>query len=79
MRVISFFGTGFAYPFKSGFNIGERQYAWTIALKGFASNPIFGIGPENFPILHYKYLETGMSDDLSLIHISEPTRLLSIS
>jgi len=63
MRFISFFGTGFAYPFKSGFNIGERQYAWTIALKGFASNPIFGIGPENFPVLHYKYLETGMSDD----------------
>ena len=63
MKLISTFGTGFSYPFKSGFNIGERQYAWTIALKGFALNPIFGIGPENFPILHYKYLETGMSDD----------------
>ena len=63
MKLISMFGTGFSYPFKSGFNIGERQYAWTIALKGFASNPIFGIGPENFPILHYKYLELGMSDD----------------
>ena len=63
MKLISIFGTGFSYPFKSGLNIGERQYAWTIALKGFASNPIFGIGPENFPILHYKYLELGMSDD----------------
>ena len=63
MKLISVFGTGFSYPFKSGLNIGERQYAWTIALKGFASNPIFGIGPENFPILHYKYLELGMSDD----------------
>ena len=63
MRIISKFGTGFSYPFKSGFNIGERQYAWTIALKGFASNPIFGVGPENFPILHYKYLELEMSDD----------------
>ena len=63
MRIISKFGTGFSYPFKSGFNIGERQYAWTIALKGFTSNPIFGVGPENFPVLHYKYLELEMSDD----------------
>ncbi len=63
MKTISIFGTGFTYPFKSGFNIGERQYAWTIALKGFISNPLLGIGPENFPILHYKYLELEMSDD----------------
>ena len=63
MKFISTFGTGLAYPFKSGFNIGEREYAWTIALKGFASNPIFGIGPENFPVLHYKYLELEMSDN----------------
>ncbi|MAJ90290.1 MAG: hypothetical protein CMD08_03345 [Flavobacteriales bacterium] len=63
MKIISKFGSGFSYPFKSGFNIGNRQYAWTIALKGFASNPILGIGPENFPILHYKYLELDMNDD----------------
>lgn len=63
IKFISKFGTGISYPFKSGFNIGEREYAWEIALKGFISNPIFGVGPENFPTLHYKYLEPGMSDD----------------
>ena len=63
MKFISTFGTGVAYPFKSGFNIGEREYAWTIALKGFTSNPLFGVGPENFPVLHYKYLELEMSDN----------------
>ncbi len=63
MKIISTFGTGFAYPFKSGFNIGDREYAWTIALKGFVSSPLLGIGPENFPILHYKYIELEMSDD----------------
>jgi len=63
MRIISIFGSGFSYPFKSGINIGERQYAWSIALKGFASNPLLGIGPENFPTLHYKYLDSEMSED----------------
>ena len=63
IKFISKFGTGISYPFKSGFNIGEREYAWEIALKGFIANPIFGVGPENFPTLHYKYLEPGMSDD----------------
>ncbi len=62
MKVVSIFGTGISYPFKSGINIGERQYAWSIALKGFASNPLLGIGPENFPILHYKYLDLDMSN-----------------
>ena len=72
MKTISIFGTGFTYPFKSGFNIGERQYAWTIALKGFISNPLLGIGPENFPILHYKYLELEMSDDSPHLDRFEP-------
>ena len=36
------------------------EYAWNIALKGFLSKPFFGVGPENFPILHYKYLDLSM-------------------
>jgi len=63
MKVISIFGPGISYPFKSGFNINDREYAWDIAIKGFLSKPLFGVGPENFPILHYKYLELSMSDD----------------
>ena len=63
MKVISIFGPGISYPFKSGFNINDREYAWDIAIKGFLSKPLFGVGPENFPILHYKYLDLSMSDD----------------
>ena len=63
MKIVSIFGPGFSYPFKSGFNINDREYAWNIALKGFLSKPFFGVGPENFPILHYKYLDLSMSDD----------------
>ena len=63
MKFISNFGSGVSYPFRSGFDIGQRGYAWKIALKGFYEDPIFGIGPENFPILHYKYLEESKTDD----------------
>ena len=63
MKVISIFGSGISYPFKSGFNINDREYAWDIAIKGFLSKPLLGVGPENFPILHYKYLDLTMSDD----------------
>ena len=63
MKFISNFGSGVSYPFRSGFDIGQRGYAWKIALKGFYEDPIFGIGPENFPILHYKYLEEDKTDD----------------
>ena len=63
MKVISIFGPGISYPFKSGFNINDREYAWDIAIKGFLSKPLFGVGPENFPILHYKYLDLSMNDD----------------
>ena len=63
MKFVSIFGPGISYPFKSGFNINDREYAWDIAIKGFLSKPLFGVGPENFPILHYKYLDLSMSDD----------------
>ena len=63
MKFISIFGPGISYPFKSGFNINDREYAWDIAIKGFLSKPLLGVGPENFPILHYKYLDLSMSDD----------------
>ena len=63
MKVVSIFGPGISYPFKSGFKINDREYAWNIAIKGFLSKPVFGVGPENFPILHYKYLDLSMSDD----------------
>tara|TARA_S200000501_G_scaffold134081_1_gene126876 strand:+ start:791 stop:3598 length:2808 start_codon:yes stop_codon:yes gene_type:complete len=63
MKVVSIFGPGISYPFKSGFKINDREYAWDIAIKGFLSKPLFGVGPENFPILHYKYLDLSMSDD----------------
>tara|TARA_B100000073_G_scaffold98390_1_gene78216 strand:+ start:846 stop:3650 length:2805 start_codon:yes stop_codon:yes gene_type:complete len=63
MKILSIFGPGFSYPFKSGFNINQREYAWKIAFKGFLSAPILGVGPENFPILHYKYLDLNMVDD----------------
>ena len=63
MKFVSIFGPGISYPFKSGFNINDREYAWEIAIKGFLSKPLFGVGPENFPILHYKYLDLSMSDD----------------
>ena len=63
MKFVSIFGPGISYPFKSGFNINDREYAWDIAIKGFLSKPLLGVGPENFPILHYKYLDLSMSDD----------------
>jgi len=63
MKFISNFGSGISYPFRSGFDIGDRGFAWSIALKGFSENPIFGIGPENFPILHYKYIDQNKSED----------------
>ena len=63
MKFVSIFGPGISYPFKSGFNINDREYAWEIAIKGFLSKPLLGVGPENFPILHYKYLDLSMSDD----------------
>tara|TARA_B100001996_G_scaffold383001_1_gene376765 strand:+ start:4288 stop:7080 length:2793 start_codon:yes stop_codon:yes gene_type:complete len=63
MRFISNFGSGISYPFRSGFNIGERGFAWKSALRGFSENPILGVGPENFPILHYKYIEINRSGD----------------
>ena len=63
MKFVSIFGPGISYPFKSGFNINDREYAWDIAIKGFLSNPFFGIGPENFPILHYKHLDLSMNED----------------
>ena len=66
MKFISLFGSGISYPFRSGFDIGERGFAWSAAWKGFLDNPIFGIGPENFPVLHYKYINLNnenMADD----------------
>ncbi len=63
IKAVSIFGSGISYPFKSGFNINDREYAWNIAVKGFLYNPLFGVGPENFPTLHYKYLDLSMSDD----------------
>ncbi len=63
IKIVSIFGSGISYPFKSGFNINDREYAWNIAVKGFFSKPFFGVGPENFPILHYKYLDQSITDD----------------
>jgi len=65
MKFISNFGSGISYPFRSGFDIGERGLSWSTALKGFSEYPIFGIGPENFPILHYKYVDENRSGDLA--------------
>ena len=39
MKFVSIFGPGISYPFKSGFNINDREYAWEIAIKGFLSKP----------------------------------------
>ena len=39
MKVVSIFGLGISYPFKSGFDINDREYAWNIAIKGFLSKP----------------------------------------
>ncbi len=57
MKLLRPLGTGFNYTLTSGFHFGIRGWAWEIALKGFAENPLFGIGPENFPVLHYQYID----------------------
>ena len=57
MKLVRPLGTGFTYSLRTGFSFGLRNWAWEIALKGFADNPLFGIGPENFPVLHYKYID----------------------
>ena len=64
MKFISNFGSGISYPFRSGFDVGERGFSWGTALKGFSEYPILGIGPENFPILHYKYVDESRSGDV---------------
>jgi FKBP-type peptidyl-prolyl cis-trans isomerase len=63
MQIGSYFGSGFSYMLRSGLNLGDRSYAWEAAFKGFQEDPILGIGPENFPILHYKYQKADDVDD----------------
>ena len=63
MQIASYFGSGVSYMLRSGLQLGDRGYAWQAALKGFQDNPILGIGPENFPILHYKYQRADDVDD----------------
>ena len=61
MKAMRPLGTGLIYTIRTGFDFGFRGFAWGIALKGFTDNPILGIGPENFPALHYKYLDIDRS------------------
>src|SRR5678815_2814988 len=43
-------------------------------------NKVFGFYPKSgLPVLFFKKIKSQIKDNLSLIHISEPTRLLSIS